>query len=92
MPKKGEVVMLKSGGPGMMISYVLLDGEGSREKAAALKGFNPGDVVCEWQHQINEDNIKNMRESFKAAMLMYTNGKPLPVGGGSDNDDDDDDW
>ncbi len=69
MPKKGEVVMLKSGGPEMVISYVLNSGEGSREKAAAMKGFNPGDAVCEWQHQIAEDKIKNMRETFKSGML-----------------------
>lgn len=91
MPTAGEVVRLKSGGPNMIITYVFKDGEGSREKFAAMKGLGAGDVTCEWQHQINQDNFKTIKESFKAAMLVYENGAPLPAGGG-DDDDDDDDW
>lgn len=79
MPTAGEVVRLKSGGPDMIIIYVFKDEEGSREKLAMIKGFGPGDVTCEWQHQINEDNFKNKKESFKAATLVYTDGTPLPV-------------
>jgi len=90
MPEAGETVMLKSGGPPMIITYVFKDGEGTKEKAAAMKGFGPGDCVCEWQHQIGEDKFKTKRETFKAAMLKYPDGSPLPAGGGGD--DDDDDW
>ena len=91
MPKEGEIVLLKSGGPPMIIYYVYKDDEGSKEKMGAMKGFGPGDCICEWQHHIDEDNVKVMRESFKASMLIYDDGSPLPVGGGGD-DDDDDDW
>lgn len=90
MPKVGEAVRLKSGGPKMIITYVFSDGEGSREKFAAMKGMGAGDVTCEWQQEIGEDQFKTKRESFKAAMLIYDNGIPLPSGGGGD--DDDDDW
>ena len=38
MPKAGEVVRLKSGDPEMIISYVFIVVEGSREKFAAIKG------------------------------------------------------
>ncbi|BDS09770.1 DUF2158 domain-containing protein [Aureispira anguillae] len=79
MPAVGDVVRLKSGGPDMIIIYVFQDGEGSRDKLGAIKGFGPGDVTCEWQQQINEDNFKNKKESFKAATLVYTDGTPLPV-------------
>ena len=94
MPEAGEVVMLKSGGPHMIITYVFKDSEGSREKFAAMKGLAAGDVTCEWQHQINEDTFKTKKESFKSAMLVYADGTPLPAseGGGDDDDDDDDDW
>jgi len=89
MPKAGEAVRLKSGGPDMIITYVFKDGEGSREKFAAMKGLGAGDVTCEWQHQIGEDKFKTLKESFKAAMLVYAeSGKPLPAGGGGDDDDD----
>lgn len=93
MAQIGDVVLLKSGGPEMIIVYVLT-GEGSREKAAALKGFEVGDVVCEWQHIIAEDKIKTMKETFKAATLKTIDGTPLGGGGGGggDDDDDDDDW
>lgn len=91
MPNAGEVVRLKSGGPDMIITYVFKDSEGSREKFAAMKGLGAGDVTCEWQHQIKEDTFRLMKESFKAAMLVYTDGTPLPAGGGDDDDDDDDD-
>ncbi len=94
MPKPGEVVMLKSGGPLMIINYVFKGGDGTKEKLAAMKGFGEGDCICEWQMQINEDNFKTKKETFKAAMLVYDNGEPLPSGGGGgdDDDDDDDDW
>lgn len=82
--------MLKSGGPQMIILYVFGESEGARDKTAAMKGFGPGDCLCEWQHQIGEDNFKTYKESFKAAMLKYPDGTPLPVGEGGG--DDDDDW
>ncbi len=90
MPKAGEVVKLKSGGPDLVINYVFSENEGIKEKGAAMKGFVAGDCICEWQMQIGEDKFKTKRESFKAAMLMYLDGTPLPTseGGG----DDDDDW
>lgn len=74
MPKIGEVVRLKSGGPDMIITYVYKDTEGMKEKMAALKGFEAGDVQCEWQQIINEDNVRTKKESFKAAMLVYNDG------------------
>jgi uncharacterized protein YodC (DUF2158 family) len=80
MPKVGEVVRLKSGGPDMIITYVYKDNEGTREKMALLKGFNPGDVMCEWQQVINEDNVRIKKESFKAATLIYADGSLVPVG------------
>lgn len=93
MAEPGEVVRLKSGGPDMVITYVFKDGEGSREKFAAMKGFSAGDMTCEWQHKIGEDKFKTMKESFKAAMLVYQNGTPVGEGGGGGGaDDDDDDW
>ncbi|MCH2046581.1 MAG: DUF2158 domain-containing protein [Saprospiraceae bacterium] len=76
----------------MVVTYVLRGEDGSREKAAALKGFQEGDVVCEWQHIIAEDKIKTMRETFKAATLKYPNGIALSGGSGGGDDDDDDDW
>lgn len=79
MPKIGEVVRLKSGGPDMIVVYVYQDNEGMREKMAAMKGFNPGDVQCEWQQVINEDNIRTRKESFKTAMLVYTDGRSVPT-------------
>lgn len=76
----------------MIITYVFTDGEGSREKFAAMKGLGAGDVTCEWQQLIKPpDSFKLMKESFKSAMLVYLDGTPLPAGGGDDDDDDDDD-
>ena len=89
MPERGEIVMLKSGGPMMTITYVFKNADGAREKAANMKGFNIGDCVCEWEHIINEDSKRKMKSSFKSAMLMYSDGTPLPA---SEGGDDDDDW
>jgi|VirMetMinimDraft_7_1064189.scaffolds.fasta_scaffold72946_2 uncharacterized protein YodC (DUF2158 family) len=74
MPAIGEVIRLKSGGPDMVITYVYQENEGSREKHATMKGFGPGDVACEWQQVINEDNIRTKKESFKAATVVYLDG------------------
>lgn len=90
MPERGEIVMLKSGGPMMTITYVFTNADGAREKAAVMKGFNIGDCACEWEHIINEDSKRMMRSSFKSSMLMYADGTPLPAAEGGD--DDDDDW
>jgi uncharacterized protein YodC (DUF2158 family) len=89
MPKAGESVLLKSGGPLMKIIYVFTDGEGMREKSAAMKGFGAGDCICEWMMQVGEDQFKVKKDSFKAATLMYPDGKHLPPG---ESGGDDDDW
>lgn len=75
MPEIGEVVRLKSGGPDMIITYVYQETEGTREKMALMKGFNAGDVTCEWQQVINEDNIRTKKDSFKAASIVYLDGR-----------------
>ncbi|WMX13460.1 MULTISPECIES: DUF2158 domain-containing protein [unclassified Aureispira] len=77
MPEIGEVVRLKSGGPDMVITYVYQENEGSREKLALMKGFGPGDIACEWQQVINEENIRTKKESFKAATVVYLDGRPV---------------
>lgn len=77
MAKAGEIVLLKSGGPNMVVLYVFGESEGTRDKTAAMKGFTEGDCLCEWQHQIGEDKFKTYKESFKASMLMYPDGKAL---------------
>lgn len=79
MPEVGEVVRLKSGGPDMVIIYVYKESEGVKEKMAAMKGFGPGDVQCEWQQVINEDNIRIRKESFRSAMLVYQDGTLVPT-------------
>ncbi|CAA6804883.1 MAG: Unknown protein [uncultured Aureispira sp.] len=75
MPEIGEVVRLKSGGPDMVITYVYQETEGSREKMALMKGFGPGDLACEWQQVINENNVRTKKESFKAASVVYLDGR-----------------
>ncbi len=92
MAKEGDIVILKSGGPNMVITYVFKDSEGAREKSAAIKGFKAGDVICEWKHYIDDSNFKTHKETFKAAMLINEDGSPLPSDGGGGDDDDDDDW
>jgi uncharacterized protein YodC (DUF2158 family) len=77
MPEIGEVIRLKSGGPDMVITYVYQETEGTREKMALMKGFNAGDVVCEWQQIINEDNIRTKKDSFKATTVVYLDGRPV---------------
>ena len=71
-----DIVRLKSGSPDLVVEYVFQD-DGTREKAASLRGFAEGDVVCVWQHQLPNGTIKTMRETFKAATLVDENGKPL---------------
>ena len=92
----GDIVVLKSGGPDMTVTYVLRGGEGAREKAAAMKGFGKGDVVVEYMQLDNEGNGRRMVQTFKAATLVTIDGNPLGGGGGGkkkkDDDDDDDDW
>ncbi len=77
MHKVGDVVVLKSGGPEMIINHIFGDTEGSKDKAAAMKGFAEGDCSCEWQEQIGEDKFRSKKESFKAVMLKDVNGRPL---------------
>ncbi len=71
-----DIVRLKSGGPDMVVEYVFQD-DGSREKAAALRGFAEGDVVCTWQHTLPTGSSKVMRETFKAATLVDDTGNPI---------------
>lgn len=77
MPEVGEVVRLKSGGPDMVITYIYQESEGSREKLAAMKGFGPGDLACEWQQVINEDNVRTKKESFKITTVVYADGRVI---------------
>ncbi len=90
MAEKGEVVILKSGGPEMVVSYVLKAGDGSREKAARMKGFKKGDIVCEYQQQLPNGQTKLITNTFKAVCLKYKDGKAVAEAGASE--DDDDDW
>jgi hypothetical protein len=94
MVEIGDIVVLKSGGPDMSVTYVLKGGEGAREKAAAMKGFGKGDVVVEYQETDVNGNTRRVVQSFKAATLVDVNGNPLVGGGGGKKkkDDDDDDW
>jgi uncharacterized protein YodC (DUF2158 family) len=94
MPEIGEIVMLKSGGPEMIVSYILNSGDGSREKAARMKGFKKGDIVCEYQQTLSNGQTKLVTNTFKAVCLKYPNGKFV-----ADHDsnskkiiDEDDDW
>lgn len=90
MPEIGDVVRLKSGGPDLVITYILM-GNSTRDKAAELRGFKKGDVVCEWQMEMPDGKTQNKSQTFKAVMLLDLNGRPLAAGGGDDDDDDDDD-
>jgi uncharacterized protein YodC (DUF2158 family) len=94
MPDKGDIVILKSGGPNMVVSYVLRAGEGSREKAARMKGFKKGDIVCEYQQLLPDGKYKTITSTFKAVCLKHPDGRFVAeqsAGGGGDDDDDDDD-
>jgi uncharacterized protein YodC (DUF2158 family) len=71
-----DIVRLKSGGPDMVVEYVFQD-DGTREKAAFLRGFAEGDVVCTWQHILPTGSTKVMREAFKAATLVDEKGKEI---------------
>ena len=75
MSEIGEIVMLKSGGPEMIVSYILNSGDGSREKAARMKGFKKGDIVCEYQQTLPNGQTKLITNTFKAVCLKYPNGK-----------------
>lgn len=76
MVEAGDIVILKSGGPEMVVDYVF-QGDGTREKAAALKGFQEGDMGCSWQQILPNGSTKVMRESFKAATLKFPDGSPV---------------
>ena len=94
MPEIGEIVMLKSGGPEMIISYILNSGDGSREKAARMKGFKKGDIVCEYQQTLPNGQTKLITNTFKAVCLKYPNGKFVSEQSTSTKKqvDDEDDW
>jgi uncharacterized protein YodC (DUF2158 family) len=92
MAEKGEVVILKSGGPEMIVSYVLKAGDGSREKAARMKGFKKGDIVCEYQQQLPNGQMKLITNTFKAVCLKYKDGKAVAEAGADNKEEDDDDW
>lgn len=94
MAEIGDVVLLKSGGPEMIIKNILTGSGSSREKAALLKGFKKGDITCEFQTEDAKGNTKRKAQTFKAVCLKTPDGKFLAeVGaGGDDDDDDDDDW
>lgn len=72
----GDMVMLKSGGPEMRVDYVL-QGDGTREKAAALRGYEEGDMVCTWERVMPDESIKIEKETFKAATLKRADGTAL---------------
>ena len=91
MAEKGDIVLLKSGSPNMVVSYVLKGGEGSREKAARMKGFKKGDIVCEYQQLMPDGKHKLITNTFKAVCLKYPDGKFVAEQSDSDDDDDDDD-
>jgi uncharacterized protein YodC (DUF2158 family) len=71
-----DIVRLKSGGPDMVVEYVFQD-DGTREKAAVLRGFAEGDVVAIWQQELPNGSTKTMRETFKAVCLVDAKGKPI---------------
>jgi uncharacterized protein YodC (DUF2158 family) len=94
MADKGDIVILKSGGPNMVVSYVIKSGDGSREKAARMKGFKKGDIVCEYQQMMPNGQMKTITNTFKAVCLKFPDGRFVAeqsAGGGDDDDDDDDD-
>lgn len=91
MVKIGDVVLLKSGGPEMIVTYIFT-GRSSRDKVAFMKGFKKGDMTCEWQQDLPKGKKKTVRRSFKAITLMFPNGEPVAVAGEEDDDDDDDDY
>ena len=91
MAEIGEKVILKSGGPDMIITYVIM-GSNTRDKAAMMKGFKKGDVICEWQQEQKNGKMKGVRQTFSAAMLKYPDGTAVAEASDDDDDDDDDDW
>lgn len=97
MAEKGDIVLLKSGGPNMVVNYVLKAGDGSRERAARMKGFKKGDIVCEYQQLLPNGQYKTITNTFKAVCLKFPDGKFVAEqsdsdDGDDDDDDDDDDW
>jgi uncharacterized protein YodC (DUF2158 family) len=76
MAEIGDMVKLKSGGPEMRIEYIL-QGDGTREKAAALRGYEEGDMVCSWERVMPDESIKIERETFKAATLKMADNSPI---------------
>lgn len=90
MAEIGDIVRLKSGGPDMIITHVL-QGNSTRDKAAELRGFKKGDIICEWQQETPDGKTVTKMSTFKAVMLLDANGRALAAGGGKDDDDDDDD-
>jgi len=99
MAEKGDVVILKSGGPNMVVTYAIKSGDGSREKAARMKGFKKGDIVCEYQQALPNGQMKTITNTFKAVCLKFPDGRFVAeqgAGGDGDGDDDaeddDDDW
>lgn len=76
MAEVGDLVMLKSGGPEMRVEYVLA-GDGTREKAAALRGYEEGDIICSWLRIMPNDSQKLEKETFKVSTLKYADGRPL---------------
>lgn len=93
MAKKGDIVLLKSGGPEMLVTYVLKGGEGSREKAARMKGFKQDDIVCEYQTELPNGQTRKITNTFKAVCLKFKDGSFVKDQSDDDgDDDDDDDW
>jgi len=96
MVKIGDIVLLKSGGPEMKVSYIIQSGEGTRDKAARMKGFKKGDLVCEYMQEMATGHHKLITNTFKAVCLTFSNGKFLVEGNqvieDEEEEDDDDDW
>ena len=76
MAAVGDLVMLKSGGPEMRVEYIL-DGDGTREKAAALRGYEEGDMICSWIRIMPDESRKLEKETFKASTLKMADGTPI---------------
>jgi len=70
--KVGDIVHLKSGGPGMTISIVI-GGNEALDKEYTEKGYSKSDVVCSWFS--DEEELKT--SPFRAETLVLVD-EPSP--------------